>query len=114
MSATEKNLVITDQITVIPNLKPARQFSKDYQPSPKAKSEGWDKLRAKRLLSKEILKYLFDSNGNPRPTFIEFVRCIVENAQNGNPKALDIVCKAIEDSDTKMESKEQIIVIKPV
>lgn len=114
MNATEKNLVKTSEITISHQLKPVRKFSKEYQPSPKAKSEGWDKLRAKKLLSKEILKYLFDSKGNPKPSFVEFVRCMVENAQNGNPKAMDIICKAIEDSDTKMGNSEQIIVIQPV
>lgn len=91
----------------------APKFTKDNQPSPKAKSEGWKKLRSEKLLAREILKIMFDVKGNPKAPFHDFLKSIIDHAQKGNPKAIDIVWKSIEDTSIKADIDDQIIVIVP-
>ena len=72
-------------------------FSKTNQPSPEAKSEGWKKKRAQRLLTQEILKVM---DGQ---TLTDYVQSLVTNAKLGNAKAIETINKGIEEELQKIE-----------
>lgn len=74
-------------------------FTKDNQPSPKSKSEGWKKLRAQRLLTQEIIKALTkDDNANLK----SYVSSLIVNAKSGNSKAIETLNKCMEDDIIKV------------
>ena len=72
-------------------------YSATNQPSPEAKSEGWKKKRAQRLLTQEILKVM---DGQ---TLTDYVQSLVTNAKLGNVKAIETINKGIEEEIQKIE-----------
>lgn len=77
-------------------------FSKDNQPSPEAKSKGWQRVRAERHFTQEILRQMGLINGDGKP-FVEYIRQVAVLAKNGNAEALKQVRQAIEDEVSKID-----------
>lgn len=74
-----------------------KPFTSEVQPSPEAKSEGWKKLRAQRLLTQAILKHM--TSGSNLEDYIE---SLYKNAKKGNPKAIETINKGVEDDIIKI------------
>lgn len=68
------------------------RFSKDNQPPPEKKSAGWKKWREERHLTRGIIKELQDEKN-----FLEYIKSMIKLAKQGNPKAIDVVTKCIEE-----------------
>ena len=93
-------------------------FSKHNQPSPEAKSKGWQRVRAERHFTQEILRQmgLIDGDGKP---FKEYIRQVAELAKNGNAEALKQIRQAVEDEISKIdittdgEKVQQQVIILP-
>lgn len=81
-----------------------KQFTSDNQPSPEAKSKGWQELRKQKLLTQNILKILLDSEGIPTKEGEDYFKSLLINAKEGNSKAIDTINNAIEDQVTKIEN----------
>jgi len=79
------------------------KFSSTNQPSPERKSLGWQEIRKKRLLTQELIKELIEDDGTPKESFKAYLRALIQNAKDGNPKAIDAVNKILEDDVTKIE-----------
>jgi hypothetical protein len=75
------------------------KFSKDNQPSPEAKSKGWEAKRAERLLTQKIIEKLTGANN-----LEEYVDSLFNNAKMGNAKAIDTLNNGIEEQITKTET----------
>jgi len=75
------------------------KFSKENQPSPEAKSKGWEAKRAERLLTQKIIEKLTGSNN-----LEEYVDSLFNNAKMGNAKAIDTLNNGIEEQITKTET----------
>lgn len=80
------------------------KFSAENQPTPEAKKKGWEKIRKDKLLTQEVVKMMFGDDGKPTKTFKGFMEKVVENANKGNSKALEILSKCIEDDIQKSET----------
>jgi hypothetical protein len=74
-------------------------FTKDNQPTPEAKSKGWEARRAERLLTQKIIEKLTGSNN-----LEEYVDSLFNNAKMGNAKAIDTLNNGIEEQITKTET----------
>lgn len=74
-----------------------KPFSADNQPSSDTKKAGWEELRKRKLLTRNILKILFDAEGIPLKDGEDYFKSLVTNAKGGNAKAIDTVNKAIEN-----------------
>lgn len=74
-------------------------FSKENQPSPEAKSEGWKELRAKRLLTQQIIAEMTGEEGK---NLKSYVKSLIDNAKNGNSKAIETINKCLEDDIIKV------------
>ena len=72
-------------------------FAKDNQPSGQLKSEGWKKMRAKRLLTQAILAHMTKDNN-----LENYINSLYKNANKGNPKAIETINKGIEDDIAKI------------
>jgi uncharacterized protein YnzC (UPF0291/DUF896 family) len=72
-------------------------FAKDNQPSPQAKSEGWKKLRAQRLLTQAIIAHM-----TKEKNLETYISSLYTNAKKGNPKAIETINKGIEDDIAKV------------
>jgi len=83
-------------------VKDGVSFTKDNQPSPELKKAGWQELRKQRHLTQEIIKMMIDDDGKPTKTFIEFKKALINNANKGNPKAIDVINKCLEDEIIKV------------
>lgn len=75
------------------------KFSSENQPTPSAKSQGWQEWRKERHLTQSIIKALTGENG---ANFNAYVDSLIKNAQAGNPKAIDAVNKCLEDEIIKV------------
>lgn len=75
------------------------KFSSDNQPTPSAKSLGWQEWRKERHLTQSIIKAL---TGENKAKFDEYINSLILNAQAGNPKAIDAVNKCLEDEIIKV------------
>lgn len=73
-------------------------FTKDNQPSPELKSNGWKERRAERLLTQAILARM--TKGRNLETYIT---SLVRNARRGNPKAIETINLGIEDDIKRFE-----------
>lgn len=82
-------------------LQPANgvKFSAENQPTPTAKSQGWQEWRKERHLTQSIIKAL---TGENKAKFGEYIDSLLKNAQAGNPKAIDAVNKCLEDEIIKV------------
>lgn len=78
-------------------------FSKDYQPAPEAKKEGWEDWRKKRLLTTSVITEMLGIDGKPTESLKSYVQSLIKNAKAGNPKAIDAVNKCLEDDVMKIE-----------
>lgn len=78
------------------------KFSKDNQPDPNLKKEGWKKLRAQRLLTQSIVKMMVGEEGLATDTFKGFLQSLATNAKKGNAKAIEVIVKAMEDEVQKI------------
>jgi hypothetical protein len=81
--------------TILPDAP--KPFTSEQQPTPEAKSEGWKKLRAQRLLTQGILAHMM--KGRNMETYIN---SLYKNASKGNPKAIETINKGIEDDVLKV------------
>jgi len=79
------------------------RLSATNQPSPERKSLGWQEIRKKRLLTQELIKELIEDDGTPKESFKAYLKALIQNAKDGNPKAIDAVNKILEDDVTKIE-----------
>ncbi len=76
-----------------------KPFTKDYQPTPEAKSKGWQEKRAEKLLTQKIIEKLTEGE-----TLDEYVKSLITNAKLGNAKAIDTINNGLEEQITKTES----------
>src|SRR6478609_7799773 len=74
-----------------------KKFTPEAQPTPEAKSEGWKKLRAKRLLTQAILAHM-----TKEKNLESYINSLYANAKKGNPKAIETINKGIEDDIAKV------------
>lgn len=88
---------------VMDGIKTGVPYSATNQPSPEAKRLGWQEIRKKRLLTQELIKELIEDDGTPKESFKAYLRALIQNAKDGNPKAIDAVNKILEDDVTKIE-----------
>lgn len=84
-------------------------FAADNQPSSQAKSEGWKKLRAQRLLTQAILNHMTAGQN-----LQEYIESLYKNAKKGNPKAIETINKGIEDDIIKIAATDSEGNDKPV
>ena len=78
-------------------------FSKENQPSAQAKKDGWKKLKAMKLLTQSIVKEMVSDSGEPNETFKSYIKSLIENAKNGNAKAIETINNCLEDQIHKQE-----------
>lgn len=83
--------------------KEGNTFSKENQPDPILKKIGWQKLREQRHLTQAILKEMLGEDGSHTDSFKGLISSLVVNAKHGNPKAIDIISKCLEDDIQKIE-----------
>lgn len=76
-----------------------KPFTKENQPSPESKSEGWKELRAKRLLTQQIIAEMTGAEGK---NLKAYVKSLLENAMQGNAKAIETINKCMEDDIIKV------------
>lgn len=79
--------------------KNAVKFSSEYQPTPSAKSQGWQEWRKERHLTQSIIKALTGEDGKD---FKDYINSLIKNAKAGNPKAIDAINKCLEDEIIKV------------
>jgi hypothetical protein len=77
-------------------------FGKQPQPSSAAKKKGWEEFRKQRHLTQSIIKELIGEDGKPSAAFKSYIKSLITNAKNGNPKAIDTVNRCIEDDIIKV------------
>jgi len=82
--------------------KEGNSFSKDNQPTPEQKKAGWEQWRKERHLTQAIVKKMLGVNGKPTRTMTDFINKLVQNANRGNPKAIETIYKCIEDDVIKV------------
>jgi hypothetical protein len=80
-----------------------KSFTKDNQPSPALKKAGWEELRKQRLLTQSVIKEMIGPDGVPTDTFNGYIKALIKNANEGNPKAIDAINKCLEDDIMKIE-----------
>lgn len=78
--------------------KEGNTFTSENQPSPEAKSKGWEKWRAEKNLTQKIIEKIASGKN-----LDEFVESLIENAKNGNAKAIDVLISGIEEQITKTD-----------
>ena len=76
-----------------------KPFTKDNQPTPEAKKAGWEQWRKERHLTQAIVKKMLGVDGKPTKTMAQFITKLVSNANKGNPKAIDVLTKSLEDQE---------------
>jgi hypothetical protein len=81
-------------IVLPPTPKP---FSPENQPSGKAKSDGWKKIRAQRLLTQSIIAHMLKGTN-----LQSFTASLQVNAKKGNAKAIETIVRAMEDEVIKI------------
>ena len=79
-----------------------KAYSKDYQPSPQAKSDGWKRRRSEMLLSKAIAEALGVDTDDKAP-LKKYGKRLVELAEEGNSEAMKQVRSAVEDVVDKVD-----------
>lgn len=83
------------------DLPAGKKFTKDYQPAPKAKSEGWKKRRFSRDLIKEMLngKFKFTDKSQVKKNLIQSFGEEVVDLTIGELMTLRQMHKAISEGD---------------
>ena len=75
-----------------------KPFSKENQPTPEQKKEGWKEWREKRMLTQMIAKKMAQGS-----TLEEYYQSLLDNAKAGNAKAIETINKGIEDQVQQIE-----------
>lgn len=70
------------------------RFAKDNQPSGEIKAAGWKKWREERHLTRGIIKELQE-----KKKMLDYIRAMVKLAKQGNPKAIDVITKCLEEAE---------------
>ncbi len=78
-----------------------KPFTSEQQPSPEAKSEGWKKLRAQRLLTQAIIAHMTKGKNMEG-----YINSLYSNAKKGNPKAIETINKGIEEDIIKIATTD--------
>lgn len=78
-----------------------KPFTKESQPTPEQKAEGWKKLRAQRLLTQAILAHMMKGKNMEG-----YINSLYTNATKGNPKAIETINKGIEDDVIKIATTD--------
>lgn len=79
------------------------KFTAENQPSPEAKKAGWQELRAQKLLTQKILEEMTKgTNMN------DYFQSLLNNAKEGNAKAIDTINNGIEEQKIVTENKHTI------
>jgi len=79
--------------------KEGNSFSKNNQPPPEAKKAGWEQWRKERHLTQAIVKKMLGIDGKPTKTMNTFINKLIINANKGNPKAIEVLSKTMEDQE---------------
>ena len=77
-------------------------FSKEYQPTPEAKKKGWEEWRRERILTQSIIKKMIGDDGLFTDKHTKFIDSLLRLANEGNAKAIDVVCKCLEEEVMKV------------
>lgn len=81
-----------------PDLKGVK-FTSTNQPPPEAKKAGWEQWRKERHLTQAIVKKMLGVDGKPTKTMNNFINKLILNANKGNPKAIEVLSKTMEDQE---------------
>lgn len=73
-----------------------KKFTVTNQPPPENKKAGWEQWRKERHLTQAIIKLLGQGNN-----LTNYVKSIHTLAQKGNPKAIEVINKCLEDDIIK-------------
>ena len=84
-----------------------KPFTKENQPDPQLKKAGWEKWRKERMLTQAIIKKMLGVKGEPTKTMQDFVTKLIQNANRGNPKAIDVLCRSLEDDIIKIAQTDK-------
>lgn len=76
-----------------------KPFTSTNQPPPEAKKAGWEQWRKERHLTQAIVKKMLGIDGKPTKTMNTFINKLIVNANKGNPKAIEVLSKTIEDQE---------------
>ena len=79
-----------------------KPFSKENQPSPEAKSNGWKERRSEMLLSKAIAEALGVTADDQTP-LKGYAAKLILLAENGNAEAMKQIRSAVEDVVEKVD-----------
>jgi len=80
-----------------------KPFTTDNQPSPEAKSKGWQELRAQRLLTQKILEEMIKGTN-----MADYFQSLLNNAKMGNAKAIETINNGIEEQKIVQEIKHDM------
>lgn len=80
-----------------------KRFTAEYQPPGVAKSEGWKRWRAEKMLTQKIIEKIIESPTEDKMSLNHYVEKIYELAVKGNPKAIDTINNGIEEAAQKIE-----------
>lgn len=95
----------------VASIPDGKKFTSENQPTPEAKSEGWKKKRAEKLLTQKIIEKIIDAPVDDKRSLSKYVDAIYDLAVSGNPKAIDTINKGIEEEVQKIEHSGTIEVI---
>lgn len=84
-----------------------KPFTTENQPSPEAKSAGWEQRRKERLFTGEVWEQLVGNNGLPLK---EFTKKMIKLAEGGNTKAIEKVLGAIEEETVKIDTTGEMVI----
>jgi hypothetical protein len=74
-------------------------FTSENQPSSEAKRQGWQKVRADRILTQMVLA---EMTGDECKNLKAYVKSLIDNAKNGNSKAIETINKCMEEDVIKI------------
>ena len=77
-----------------------KPFTSENQPTPEAKSKGWQQKHAEKFLTQKILEVMLKGTN-----LEDYVKSLFDNAKEGNAKAIDTINNGIEEHVTKQENK---------
>ena len=83
-------------------------FSETNQPTPEAKKKGWEEWRKERILTQSIIKRMIGDDGLFTDKHTKFIDSLLRLANDGNAKAIDVVCKCLEEEVIKVNHSGSI------
>lgn len=87
---------VKKKVNLMNGLVTGKSFA-TFQPTPQQKRDGWQKMRAQKLLTQQIIASITKGNG-----LENYVASLIRNAKMGNPKAIDTINKGMEDDVIKI------------